>query len=125
MAFRRNAGFTLVEVMVAMMIVALALPALLDQAQSLSNHTFVARAKTQAYWVAQNKMAEISLESRLTGKLPSRKDRGTVELGRDRWEWRFTTEETGVEGMLRLDMQVSRAGQEGSLARLTGFVRGT
>lgn len=119
-----QAGFTLVEVMVAMMIVALALPALLDQAERLSQHTFVARAKTQAFWVAQNKMAEISINRRLNGELPPRKERDTVELGRDKWQWTVTTEETPMENMLRLEVEVGRAGEEGSQAWLTGFIRG-
>ncbi len=125
MAFRPDQkGFTLVEVMVAMMIVALALPALLGQAESLSQHTFSARSKTQAFWVAQNKMAEISIERRLTGEMPPRKETDTVELGRNKWNWTVTTEETPVENMYRIEVEVALQGQDSPLAWLSGFVHG-
>lgn len=117
-------GFTLIEVMVAMMIVALALPALLDQAERIAQHTFVARAKTQAYWVAQNKMAEIQIDRRLNGELPPRRERDVVELGRDKWQWTVTTEETPMETMLRVEVEVGRVGEDSSLAWLSGFIRG-
>ena len=120
---KAHAGFTLVEVLVAMLIVGLALPALLDQAGSLSQHTYVARNKTQAYWVAQNKLAEISINQRLNDiKLP-RKQTDTVELGRDKWQWTVTTTETPLEEMLRVEVAVSLDGQDNSMARLSGFIR--
>jgi len=123
-ARRRQAGFTLVEVMVAMMIVALALPALLGQTASLSRHTYAARAKTQAFWVAQNKLAEISIERRLTGEMPPRKETDTVELGRNTWTWTLITEETPLENMYRVEVEVGISEQEGTLAWLTGFIHG-
>jgi general secretion pathway protein I len=121
---RRQLGFTLVEVMVAMMIVGLALPALLGQTASLSRHTFAARAKTQAFWVAQNKLAEVSIERRLTGAMPSRKETDTVELGRNTWSWILITEETALENMYRVEVEVGINGQEGTLAWLSGFIQG-
>ena len=121
--YRRQPGFTLIEVMVAMMIVAMALPALLDQAQSLANHTFVARGKTQAFWLAQNKMTEISLRQRLNGRLPDRQESDTVEMGRQRWTWTITTQQTPVENMLRVEVAVTREGQDDTMARLAGFFR--
>lgn len=120
----RQSGFTLVEVLIAMMIVGLALPALLDQAGSLSQHTYVARNKTQAYWVAQNKLAEISINQRLNDEKLPRKQTDTVELGRDRWEWTVTATETPLEEMLRVEVAVALAGQDNSMARLSGFIRG-
>lgn len=121
-ASNRQSGFTLVEVMVAMMIVALALPALLGQTASLSRHTYAARAKTQAFWVAQNKMAEIRIDRRLNDTMPPRKETDTVELGRTTWTWTVTTEETAIENMFRMEVEVAVAGQEGTLAWLSGFI---
>lgn len=126
MIANRQGGFTLVEVMVAMMIVALALPALLGQTESLSQHTFVARAKTQAFWVAQNKMAEVFIDRRLNNPMPPRKERDTVTLGRDKWDWTVTTEEVPVgdmrTAMFRVEVRVARAGEDGSMAGLAGFI---
>lgn len=117
-------GFTLVEVMVAMMIVALALPALLGQAASLSQQTFHARAKTQAFWVAQNRLAEIAIDRRLNPVMPARKERDSVNLGRNKWDWTTTTQETSMENLILLRVEVTRAGEEDSLVGVTGFIRG-
>jgi|GEM_PF-5538562 len=49
-------GFTLIEVLIALMIVSVALPALMLRVQSVSDNTAYMEEKTFAYWVAQNKM---------------------------------------------------------------------
>ena len=57
----RARGFTLVEVMVALAIVAIALPALLMALYQQIDDTAYLRDKTLAYMVAENKLAEIRL----------------------------------------------------------------
>lgn len=87
-------GFTLVEVMVALAVVGVALPALLFQVQSQTGHTTVLRERTYAQWIAQNKMTEIRLLKRIKGEIPKGKNQGEVEMADFKWYWEVSTEKT-------------------------------
>ncbi len=62
-------GFTLVEVMVALAVVAVALPALLFSLHQQIDGTAYLRDKSIAHIVAVNKLTEIRLLSRARGQL--------------------------------------------------------
>lgn len=80
-------GFTLVEVMVALAVIAIALPALLFSVMQQLDGTAYIRDKNIAQWVALNKMTELRLTNRQTGKIPKGKLTGKDEMaGRD-WHW--------------------------------------
>lgn len=80
-------GFTLVEVMVALAVIAIALPALLFSVMQQLDGTAYIRDKNIAQWVALNKMTELRLTNRQTGKIPKGKLTGKEEMaGRD-WHW--------------------------------------
>ena len=55
---KADRGFTLVEVMVALMVIAIALPALLKALYQQVDGTAYLRDKSIAQWVANNKLAE-------------------------------------------------------------------
>jgi len=57
----RANGFTLIEVMVAMAVVAVALPALLFALIQQVDGTGYLRERTLASWVAANKLSELQL----------------------------------------------------------------
>lgn len=116
---RRHAGFTLIEVMVALAIAAISLAAvtatmsqMVDAANSLRNRTY-------ASWIAQNKIAEL----RLANVIPDvSEDSDTVAYaGRD-WTWRATISDTGVENLFRVDVSVSFAGSDENIRTVTGFI---
>ncbi len=116
---RRQAGFTLIEVMVALAIAAISLAAvtaamsqMVDAANSLRNRTY-------ASWIAQNRIAEL----RLANVIPEvSEDSDTVEYaGRD-WTWRATISDTGVENLFRVDVAVSFAGSDDVIRTVTGFI---
>lgn len=54
-------GFTLLEVMVALAIIALGMAAVIKTVASTTVNSAYLRDKTFAYWVAQNQMAELEL----------------------------------------------------------------
>ncbi len=54
-------GFTLIEVMVALAVIALGLAAVIKTVTSTTNNTIYLRDKTFAYWVAQNQLAELEV----------------------------------------------------------------
>ena len=83
------AGFTLLEVMVALAIIAIALGALIKGGGDNASHTAYLKNKTLAQWVAMNKVAELQLKA----KWPDLgTDRGDMELANNEWHW-----ETKVE----------------------------
>lgn len=120
-AERRSAGFTLIEVVVAMAVVALGLLAVFRVVSDTVNNTSHLRDRTFAEWIADNLLTEI----RLRGSLPSvGSASGTVDYAGREWAWESTVSETPVPDLVRVDVEVrlSETGGEGSLARLSGFL---
>lgn len=60
---RKHLGFTLLEVMVALVIIALGMTAVIKTVASTTINYAYLRDKTFAYWVAQNQFAELEITS--------------------------------------------------------------
>jgi len=103
-------GFTLVEVLVALVVVGVALPALLSQVMTQVDGTTALRDKTVAHWVAQNRWTRIQLQHRLTGQLPSGSETGEAEMLEQPWQWRVDT--TDTELVRRLTISVGQPDQQ-------------
>ena len=119
-------GFTLVEVMVALAIVAIALPALLMSLYQQIDDTAYLRDKTLAYMVAENKLAEIRLVIGSTRNLSAGKDSGLASMADRDWYWWVETKATEVEKFFRVDITVSleEEQQEQPLYTLSAFMSG-
>jgi len=122
----RSKGFTLVEVMVALAIVAIALPALLMSLYQQIDDTAYLRDKTLAYMVAENKLAEIRLVIGSTRNLSAGKDSGLASMADRDWYWWVETKATEVEKFFRVDITVSldEEQQEQPLYTLSAFMSG-
>ncbi len=118
---RSNKGFTLMEVMVAIMIVGVALPALIFRIQSAVDHTAHMEQKTYAFWIAENKLQELVLTRRLQKIVPKAGQNDTVEYAGEDWHWEVEVEDTALEGMYRFDIRVGKERDEW-LANLSGFI---
>lgn len=117
---QNSQGFTLVEVLVALLVVAVGLGAVfLSLNQHIYNATYL-REKTLASWVAENRLANI----RLALSQPEVDETtGDEEMGEIRWRWTQTVSETGVANLRRIDISVSNdLHPENSLITLSGFV---
>jgi general secretion pathway protein I len=94
---QRQAGFTLLEAMIALMIVAMALPALVTLVMTQLDGSAAIRDKTYAYWVAENQLTRIRLlqQQKMQNRLPDyklpEKDSGTVDMAGLRWQWQQKT----------------------------------
>ncbi|HEX7374026.1 MAG TPA: type II secretion system minor pseudopilin GspI [Steroidobacteraceae bacterium] len=116
----RARGFTLIEVLAALVIVALGMMGVIEAVtQSVRNGTYL-REKTLAHWVAMN----VITERRLAASPPEiGKTSDEIELAGVRWKWELVTTQTQLESMRRMDVSVRLASTaEGSaLANVSGF----
>jgi general secretion pathway protein I len=117
---RRHSGFTLLEVLVALVIVALGLMAAFGQVNQSLTAASRLREKTLANWVAVNEMTRL----RLLGEFPPLGTR-SAEVEMARTNWRYTTKvvKTPVDALRRLDISVAYADRPDSVVTtLTGFL---
>jgi general secretion pathway protein I len=113
-------GFTLIEVLAALIIVALGMMAVIQAVTQTINNANYLRDKTIAHWVAMNKLTEV----RMAAAVPSGGDTaGDVDMAGTTWHWRMTVDGTAVPSMQRIDIQVGpkSAGDKVSIASVTGF----
>lgn len=116
---RRLAGFTLIEVMVSLVIVAIALTGISVTMGGMLNTATTLRDRTYASWIAQNKIVEI----RAAGTYPEvGETTGEVDYANSEWEWRAVIAETGIEDLLRIDVSVNHVGDDTPIRTVTGFV---
>lgn len=115
---RRRTGFTLVEVMVALAIVAFSLTAVAASIGQMIDTANTMRERTYASWIAQNKIAEL----RLANVLPEvSSSSGEIDFANTTWTWRTVISETGVENLFRIDVSVSYPGSDDAIRTVTGF----
>jgi general secretion pathway protein I len=115
----RSAGFTLLEVMVALAIAALSLTAVTAAMSQMVDAANSMKERTYASWIAQNKIAEL----RLSNIVPEvDEDSGEVEYAGLEWTWRSTISETGVENLYRVDVAVSFVDSDAVIRTVTGFI---
>ena len=114
-------GFTLLEVLVAVTVLALALTAIISGGSSYARSASSLRDKTLALWVARNRLAEVEL-------LPVWPQIGTssddVQMGGDTWTWRAEVVGTQDPTLRRVNIRVERKSdaQKHSYIDLTTFV---
>jgi len=117
---KHHQGFTLIEVMVALMIVAVAVGSLISASASFTSNTAHLRDRTFARWVAANRLAEM----RALREWPDLgKSEGEVEMARQTWHWRVMTEEVQDAALRQIEIQVRlKSDAQSSLFTLTSFV---
>ncbi len=117
-------GFTLVEVMVALAVVAVALPALLGALYQQVDGTAYLRDKSLAHLVAANKLAELRLLSSSDGGLLRGQDNGAAQMAERDWYWWLTSEPTQVGQFSRIEITVSdsQENRDHPLYRLVAFM---
>ena len=116
---RHAAGFTLIEVLVALVVVAVALFAVVKAtAEQLSNASRL-REVTFAQWVARNKLTEMQVEGVwTTGRQDSR-----VEFAGRTWPVQVAIEDTPNDRIRRVEVSVADPGDpDDDQAVLTGFL---
>lgn len=98
-----HSGFTLLEVLIALAVLAVALASLVKGIGGNASNEAYLRDKTLAQWVAMNVVAEMQLEE----KWPSKgKKQGSESMGGYEWFWRSEISDTFDEDVRRLEVKV-------------------
>lgn len=105
-------GFTLVEVMVALTVVAVTLPALLFLLSQQVDGTAYLRDRSIAQWVAADRVAEVRLAVAKQRRASAGVIAGESERAGRSWYWRSEIQETPVPGFMRLTVTVTAEGDE-------------
>lgn len=115
----RGGGFMLLEVMLAVLFLALALGAGIFSTGRFAANAAVLREKTVALWVAHNRLTEIGLEP----AWPSvGKSDGEVTMAGVDWRWEVEVVETPDPRVRRVNIVVRPKSAESDSARLSSFL---
>jgi general secretion pathway protein I len=115
-----TAGFTLVEVLVALAVLTIALAAVMRALSQSIDTSASLRDRTVAMWVAQNRLATHQV-SRDFPALDTTE--GEAEMAGRAWRWReLVTPAPGEPAMRQIHIEVRAATGEQPLARLVGFL---
>jgi general secretion pathway protein I len=97
-------GFTLLEAMVALVIVALGMMAVNTQLNRYAAAAIYVEQKTLASWIATNKLTELSVGPTWPAVGDSDED---VEFAGQKWRCAIKVQETAVKNLHRVDVSVS------------------
>jgi general secretion pathway protein I len=118
----RSRGFTLIEVMVALLIVALGLSALMITVSSTARTSGFLRDKTVAQWIALNRLTEVRLN---LNKFAANTDTGELNFANRTWHYDTRYFDTSVATMKRVVVRVYAGAaktKSNPVAESTGFL---
>jgi general secretion pathway protein I len=103
---RATRGFTLIEVLVALAIVAIGMAAVLGTLSSSATTIGYMRDKTFANWVALNQIATLRVSGQQT---PTGNSSGELDFAGRKWHYRQEVTQTQIPGMVRIDVKIRPA----------------
>ncbi len=115
-------GFTLVEVLVALVVVALGLAALLTTVSSAARTSGRLRDKTVAQWIALNRIAEVRLNQTKFGE---NRDLGELKFANRTWHYDTRYFDTGFATVRRVVVRVYEGDSKtkgNPVVEVTGFL---
>lgn len=122
-----QAGFTLVEVMAALFIVAVASSGLLLQMMNYADNSAYLQNKAIAHWVALNQLEVERLANQHSNRLLRDEKTGSEMMTGREWFWRIKPKKTAANGFIQLEVAVFEAEQDqqnnqDAVVRMTGHI---
>lgn len=115
----RSGGFTLIEILVAMAVLAVALTALIKGSSLHTSNAAYLRDRTLATWVAQNQLVKLQLAR--TWPSIGKKD-GKVEMAGIEWQWKTETKKSPDPSVRQVILKVGFADKTTTFASLQAFL---
>ena len=116
---RHKSGFTLLEVMIALLVITLGMGAVIVTTGESAWKSSHLRESTIASWVAYNEIA-LYRAKRTWGSVTRRS--GEAEMANVEWKWEMELSETDDPSLRRMDVEVFIKGETAVKARVTGFI---
>ena len=123
MTRQRLQGFTLLEVLIALAVLALAMGAVIKATSDYTSNQSYLRDRTMAMWVARNVLVQHQIEGEW---LSVGEVKGTQEMGDQEWRWLTRISQTEESELRRLDVEVypvDSDDDENPVSVLSGFLR--
>ena len=102
-------GFTLIELMVALAVLAIGMTAVLHSTSQAGHAGIFLKQKTIAHWVASNRAAELSINREWLGPGVTT---GTETMAKQTWQWETQVQSTVVPELRLVTIRVSLDGEE-------------
>ena len=96
-------GFTLIEVLIALAVLAIALSAVIKGVGANANNAAHLRDRMLAHWVAMNKVTELQTDTAFPTPGVTT---GTMLMAEHEWTWQVTVSTTPNATIQRLDVEV-------------------
>ena len=115
-------GFTLLEVLIALAVLALSMGAVIKATSDYTGNQSYLRDRTLAMWVARNVLVEYQVKGEW---LSVGERKGTREMGNQEWRWLARISQTEEAELRRLDVEVyplDSDDDENPVSVLSGFL---
>lgn len=103
-------GFTLIEVLVALAVIAIALSGALKLATDNVTNAAALEEKVFAHWVAMNRVAELSMKPE---SLARGRRQGMEPMAGREWRWVAEVKPSADRAVWRIDVEVRREHEKG------------
>lgn len=113
-------GFTLVEVLVALAVLAIALAAVMRALGQGIDLSAGLRDRNVALWVAQNRLALHQIQHDWPAQDTTE---GSIDMAGREWRWREQVASTPEPALRRIEIEVRAPGGEQALAHLVGYLQ--